>query len=101
MSHALAGLPLCCVVWDDAHGRAGGEYTAEEIARDLHQPAVIKTFGLLLQDDERGVTVVQEVTSGDEDTVTYRGVGFVPRGMVREVVHLGVPRRPRTRRKAR
>lgn len=94
MSRTLAALPLCCVIWDDAHGRAGGEYTAEEISRDLHQPAVIKTFGLLLQDDERGVTLVQEITSGEDETTTYRGVGFVPRGMVREVILLGQPKRP-------
>lgn len=98
MGRDLALLPLCCVVWDDAHGRVAGEFTVEEVHRELHHPAVIKTFGLLLLDDDRGVTVVQEITSGAEEPVTYRNVGFVPRGMVREVILLGQPKRPRARR---
>ncbi len=94
---ALAPLPLCCVVWDDAHGSAGGEFTAEEIERDLHQPAVITSFGLLVCQNERGVTIAQEITSGTDAEPTFRGLGFVPAGMLREVVMLGVPRRPRAK----
>jgi len=95
---ALAPLPLACVVWDDAHGHAGGEYTAEEIVRDMHDPAVITSFGLLVHQDERGVTIAQEITSGDGAAEpTYRGLGFVPAGMLREVIVLGVPSRPRVR----
>jgi len=100
MSRELAALPLVCAIWDDAHGRSGGEYTAEEIARDLHQPTKIRTFGLLVHDDDRGVTVAQEITNPDEsEEPTYRGLGFIPRGMLRELIVLGPPKRPRRQKK--
>jgi hypothetical protein len=98
MSKYLASLPLVCVIWDDAHGRAAGEYTQGEILRDLHHPAVIYTFGLLVADDDKGVTVVQELTNPlDDADDTYRGLGFVPRAMVKEVINLGIPKRPAVR----
>jgi hypothetical protein len=97
VSRALATLPLVCCVWDDAHGQTAGEYTVEEIIRDHHDPAVIRTFGLLVHDDERGVTVAQEITSDGDGGPTYRGLGFIPRGMLKELIMLGVPKRPSVR----
>lgn len=97
MSRDLARLPLVCAIWDDAHGRTDGEFTAEEIARDHHDPAPIKTFGLLVHDDERGVSIAQEITS-DGDAPTYRGLGFIPKGMLKELILLGVPKRPAKKR---
>ncbi|HYE17066.1 MAG TPA: hypothetical protein VEA69_01360 [Tepidisphaeraceae bacterium] len=92
----LSDLPLVCVIWGDAHGAATGEYTLEDIAREVNQPTIIRTFGLLACDDERGVTLVSEVTS-EAEPVTYRGTSHVPRAMVREVIPLGVPKRPAKR----
>jgi hypothetical protein len=94
------GYPLACAIWDDAHGSASGEFTAAEIARDHHDPALIRTFGLLIHEDERGVTIAQEITSApDEDLPTFRGLGFIPRGMLRELIVLGVPKRPGAKRR--
>lgn len=94
----LADRTLVCVIWDDAHGTASGEYTEDEIAKDLHQPMPIKSFGLKVQDDERGVSLANEITSEDLDVLpTYRGVSFIPRAMVKEVIDLGVPARRRKR----
>lgn len=93
MSRELTLLPMVCVIWLDAHGRSDGEFTAEEIARDFHDPAPIKTFGLLVNDDDRGLTVASEITSGENDEPTYRGLGFIPRGMVQDVIQLGIPKR--------
>jgi hypothetical protein len=98
MSRELATLPLVCCIWLDAHGRADGEFTADEIARDHHDPAPIKTFGLLVHEDERGVTIAQEITSEDGDEGRYRGLGFIPRGMLQELIPLGIPRRPAKKR---
>lgn len=96
----LASLPLVCAIWDDAHGRATGEYTAEEIVRDLHEPTKIRTFGLLVHDDARGLTIAQEITNPDSgDEPTYRGLGFIPRGMLQELIHLGTPKRARKRKR--
>jgi hypothetical protein len=95
----LANLPLVCVLWLDAHDGKAGEYTKTEILQDYHKPAIIRTFGLLLIDNEEGVTLVKEITSEDDEEgeTTYRGRGFIPRGMVKELVNLGVPKRPRRR----
>jgi hypothetical protein len=91
----LTDRPLVCVEWLDAHGSTVGEHTIEEIQRDRHKPAPILTFGLLLIDDEKGITVASEITGTEErdGATTYRGVGFIPRGMVREVIPLGVPKK--------
>lgn len=94
----LASLPLACCIWLDAHGRTDGEFTADDVAREFHRPVPIKTFGLLVCDDERGVTIAQEITSEDEGAPpTYRGLGFIPRGMLKELILLGVPTRTRRR----
>lgn len=93
----LADLPLVCVLWLDAHDGKEGEYTKAEILKDYHEPAVIRTFGLLLIDDEKGITLVKEITTeeDEEGETTYRGRGFIPRGMVKELISLGIPKRPR------
>ena len=99
MSRELATLPMVCVVWDDAHGQAGGEYTAEDIVRDYHQPVVCRSFGLLIHDDAKGVTIASEITNPEaDDEPTYRGLGFIPRGMLKELIVLGVPKRPAAKR---
>lgn len=94
----LASVPLVCCIWLDAHGRTEGEFTAEDIAREFHAAIPIKTFGLLIRDDEHGLTIAQEITSEDEGAPpTYRGLGFIPRGMVKELIPLDIPTRKRTR----
>lgn len=98
MSNQLSpGNPLVCVVWSDAHGRESGEFTEDEIMEQFHEAAPIHTFGLLIKDDGQGVTIAQEWTNPDGGKPTFRGLGFVPRGMVKEVIHLGVPKQKMTR----
>lgn len=92
----LSDRVLVCVVWDDAHGGDFAEYTADEIVRQRHRAARIQTFGLLIQDDEHGITVAQEMTAEPAgDFSHFRGVNFIPRGMVRDVIPLGRPKRGR------
>jgi hypothetical protein len=86
----LSTFPLAAVRWLDAHGNALGDYNLGEIRRDFHKPEEYWSFGLLVQDDEVGVTLASE-QSGD----TVRGISFIPRGMVGEVILLGPPVRPR------
>lgn len=88
----LAEKPLCCVIWNDAHGKEAGEFTEEEIAEHFHDPAPIHTFGLLIKDDAKGVTIAQELTNPGDSKPTYRGLGFVPRDMVVKVILFGVPK---------
>jgi hypothetical protein len=101
VSKDLAPVPFVCVVWNDAHGSATGEYTTEEIIRSHHDPMAIRTFGLLVHDDDRGLTIASEITNPDSgDEPVFRGIGFIPRGMLREVIMLGTPKRPAQKRKA-
>lgn len=94
----LANKPLVAVTWDDAHGTNLGDYSESEIERDFHKPARYTTFGLLVKENEAGVTLASDVSEG-----TYRGVAFIPRGMIVEIVNLGVPqkREPRKRKETR
>lgn len=92
----LAPKPLVAVVWDDAYGDVGGEATAEDTARDFHRPEVYTTFGLLLVEDERGVTVASDYRA---DSQTYRGRTFIPRGMITTIHRLGLPKAPKPRRR--
>jgi hypothetical protein len=90
----LATRTLVCVVWQDAHGAALGDYSLSEIARDFHKPVTYTSFGLLIQQDEAGVTLASE-QAGE----SYRNLSFVPAKMIVEIVDLGVPQRKRIAKK--
>lgn len=79
--------PLVAVVWDDAKATAVVEYDLNEVRTQFHKPARYTTYGLLLVDDQQGVTLASE--EGDDQNL--RGLSFIPRQMIVEVVIL--PRR--------
>jgi hypothetical protein len=76
---------LAAVVWDDAKATAVEEYDLNEVRTQFHRPARYTTYGLLLVDDEKGVTLASE--EGNDQNL--RGLTFIPRAMVVEVVFLG------------
>ena len=88
---------LIQVTWADAHGSgAGNAYAEHEIP---HSPIIIRTVGWLLRQDAAGVSLACEVC---EDG-TFRGVTFVPAGMIQGEVEVLIPaqalrRTPRPRR---
>lgn len=88
----LATKPLVAVTWDDAHGTNLGDFSESEIERDFHKAARYTTFGLLVKEDAAGVTLASDVSEG-----TYRGVAFIPRGMIVDLVNLGIPQKRETR----
>lgn len=91
---------LVLVFWNDAHGAAIGEFSEEEIAqKSFHSPAPIKTWGLLVRDDEKGIMLAMEETGepGSTDYTHYRGMAFIPRGMVARVIDFGIPRMPKVK----
>ncbi len=76
--------PLVAVVWDDAKATAVVEYDLNEVRTQFHRPARYTTYGLLLVDDQQGVTLASE--EGDDHNL--RGLSFIPRQMIVEVVVL-------------
>lgn len=68
---------LVSVRWMDAHGTATAVYEPHELP---HKALEIVTYGLLLRDDEAGISIASE----DCGAGTYRGVTFVPRALVIE-----------------
>lgn len=80
---------LACVVWDDAHISLD-EYNQGEIERDVHKPCRVNTFGLVVAESEAGITLAMQ--EGAEDG-KFRHVNFIPRGMIVEVIDLGIPKR--------
>ncbi len=67
---------LVRVIWKDAHGSAANVvYELEEIP---HEPIEVVSYGVLLKDDEVGVSIASEKC----DDSCYRGYSFIPRGML-------------------
>jgi hypothetical protein len=86
---------LVAVVWDDAKATAVVEYDLNEVRTQFHKAARYTTYGLLLVDDDKGITLASE--EGDDQNL--RGLTFIPRQMIVEVVILGRQRAKRTRSK--
>ena len=74
---------LVAVVWDDAHAIQSDTMTAEEIGAS--SACVMTTFGILAREDDRLVSVAAEL----HEDGSFRGVTFVPRSLVKEIVPLG------------
>jgi hypothetical protein len=86
-------LPLAAVVWDDAKATAVVEYDLNEVRTQFHKAARYTTYGLLVIQDDKGITLASE--EGDDQNL--RGLTFIPRQMVVEVVLLGKPRARKAR----
>lgn len=65
----------------DAHCISGAtELTEAEIA---HAPALYTLYGFVLRWDAVGITLAAEIS---ENGTSYRGLSFIPAGMIKEVV---------------
>lgn len=82
--------PLVRVVWLDAHGSAVSSYSLDEIP---HAAVKVETYGLLLKQDEVGISIASEICDGD----TYRGYSFMPAGMLVSVTPVTKPRKQRVK----
>jgi len=79
---------VVAIQWNDAHGTATTLYEAHEIP---HAPIVVTSYGLLLRDDATGISIASEQVADG----TYRGVTFIPRGMIVSVRALTRHRKPK------
>lgn len=84
---------LVLVTWHDAWQDQDNFASAHGIAA-THAPLVVNTLGWVIQDDEVGISVVNEHSSEDGKD-TFRGRTFVPRAMVQKVTEfrLAKPRK--------
>ena len=83
--------PLACVRWTDAHGNSLTTYEAHEVP---HAPAIVQTYGIVIRQDDAGITLACEVFEAG----SFRGVTFIPAGMVLEVRYFHAVRPKRARR---
>ena len=91
MSSPLFRHEAVVVVWLDAHARSQAvEYTEDEVI-NLHRPEEVITLGLLLKEDQNGVSLYCENTGPD----AIRGANFIPAAMIKEIIRLGSVKRPR------
>lgn len=89
-------LELVLVRWLDAWQDTDNFSTAHGI-QQTHAPLVVETLGWIIQDDEQGISIVNEKSKQDGSD-TYRGRTFIPRAMVQNVTpyKLVKPRKART-----
>lgn len=84
----LSKYHLAAVVWDDAH-HSLDEYSLQDIDNQFHKAARETNYGLLIKNDEDGITLAcEEGTDGG-----FRHCFFIPKSMVIEVIDLGLPKR--------
>ena len=87
------GKALVCVYWNDAHGSATQVYSDQE-----HKPYPMETYGLLLKDDDAGISLGSETYFDNiDEKQEFRGHTFIPRGMVIQLEVLLRPKAPRKR----
>lgn len=78
--------PLVRVTWLDAHGSAVQTYSIEEIP---HAAIRVVSYGVLLKEDDAGVSIASEVCDSD----TFRGYSFFPHPLVVSVEMVLKPRK--------
>ena len=80
---------LVACLWRDAHGTVKDEFSSEDIgqATSYH----FTTYGILVRDDRESKTTDPLIAIAAEisDDGRYRGVTFIPAGMVLYVKRLG------------
>lgn len=89
--------PVVIVQWLDAHARPQAvEYLESEVAQQ-HRAEPCMTLGLLIHEDEQGVSLYTEETGPD----SIRGLQFIPKSMILSVERFSLtkPRQPKPDRK--
>lgn len=71
---------LTIVKWDDAWQDQENFATIHGI-KQTHEPMLVETMGVLLVDDETGISIANERSTQDGKDV-YRGRSFIPRAMI-------------------
>lgn len=73
------------VIWDDAWADAT-DSVGERDHDSKHKATVMETTGWLVRDDNLGVSIFNERCL-DEGDGSYRSRTFVPRAMIKDIIH--------------
>lgn len=87
------GKDLVCVHWKDADASAPADGFYESDIAAGHKTTPVLTYGLLLKEDEEGVTLMTETYVDDNGRRVWRGKTFIPGPMVDAVQTLLTARR--------
>lgn len=78
--------PAAIIVWLDAHARNQAvEYEESEVIQQ-HRPEVCTTLGLVIMDDERGVSLYNEETG----PTSVRGLSYIPKNMIQSITYVNL-----------
>lgn len=76
--------PAAIIEWLDAHARNQAvEYEESEVVQQ-HRPELCKIIGLVIKDDETGISLYNEETG----PTSVRGLSFIPRPMVKSCTYV-------------
>lgn len=88
------GKPLVCVTWMDADAARPTDAFDEKELAVRHKTTPVHTYGLLMINDDIGITLVNEYYD-DSGTLQYRGKTLIPKGMVTNIEYLFTLPKPR------
>ena len=78
--------PAAVIIWNDAHARNQAiEYEETEVAQQ-HRPEECQILGLVIRDDETGISLYSEETGPS----AVRGLSFIPRAMLKQVTYVNL-----------
>ncbi len=88
-------MQLVVVTWLDAHTIGNDEIAESEAVGKTHFGWPTHTVGWLVKSDDDGVTLTTDVISakGEETERCFRGLHFIPRGMVQAEHKFNPPKR--------
>ncbi len=91
--------PLVCVHWLDSDASAPTTAFYEDEIASVHKTTPMESYGLLLQEDSEGVTLMTEYY--DDGKPTFRGRSFIMARLILRVERLLEPSVSRPHRKSR
>lgn len=87
--------PLVCVHWRDADSSSPTEAFYEDDIK--HRTTPMETYGLLMKQDNEGITLMNEFYKEDDGRSVFRGRNFIPNALIDRVEVLVQPKQPKPR----
>ena len=85
----IHGKHLVCVHWLDADASSPSEAFYENEIK--HRTTPMETYGLLMRQDDDGITLMTEFYQEDDGKSVYRGRTFIPASLIKSIEVLAKP----------